>query len=346
MREGNIPVGRIISGLFMVALGLMQFIWAKPAQVQQPNTALQAPPPYVQREKQAPPSITTRLAALRSRAEKEGWTFAVGYTAPMNIPLERLTGVKIPPNLAELALVQNKTATQLLGSPAFAALTQTTARRACTVTNPEFDWRQNGAGTPVEDQKNCGSCWAFATAAAFEGNYELNHGMVVHVSEQQILDCDTKYSCLGGWWAFDYIKSGGGLTSAASYPYTAIQGMCLVKPKLYREDIWGFVANNGSIPTVDEIKAALCSHGPIVVAVRATDAFLSYVGGVFNEHDPQCKRDGKCVNHAITIVGWDESKKAWIIKNSWGDLWGIRGYMYISYDTNDIGYMAAWVETL
>lgn len=345
-RDGNIQVGRIVSGVIVVAMGLMQFIWAKPAQIQLPNASAQASPPYSQREKQAPSAIAARLLALRARAEKEGWRFVVGYTAAMDIPLDQLTGVKVPPNLGELAFVQNKTAMQVLANKEFVLRTQSTARRACSANALGFDWRQNGADTPVQDQKTCGSCWAFATAAAFESNYELNDGRVVHVSEQQILDCDSKYSCLGGWWAFDYIRSSGGLTSAANYPYTAKQGMCQVKPKLYREDIWGFVAQNGSTPSVDEIKSALCSHGPIVVAVKATDAFQSYVSGVFNEHDPQCKGDGKCVNHAITIVGWDESKKAWIIKNSWGDMWGIRGYMYISYDSNDIGYMAAWVETL
>jgi len=57
------------------------------------------------------------------------------------------------------------------------------------------------------------------------------------------------------------------------------------------------------------------------------------------------------VNHAVTLIGWDEDKHAWLIKNSWGQGWGEpagsgtqRGYMWISYDSNNIGYGAAWVE--
>ena len=352
--KGN--VGRVVTILVLVALGLSQFLWSKPAQVKQPSAAARPSFPNAQLdEKQAPPAIKAKLTELRSRAIKEQWTFTVGYTGFVKrvflegLHLEQLTGLQVPPNLAELAVAQNNTATQLLG-------TRNVARRApkdCSL-RPEFDWRKYGAETPVEDQGNCGSCWAFATAAAFESNYELQtqtKNVAPHVSEQQILDCDRKYGCAGGWWAFDYIKSVGGLTSAALYPYTAMQGVCQdkQKQKLYLEDTWGFVKGNGSTPTVNEIKAALCTHGPIVVAVKATEAFQYYQDdqdNVFNEHDPQCKGDGNCVNHAVVIVGWDESKNAWIIKNSWGNMWGIGGYMYIKYGSNDIGYMAAWVETL
>ena len=305
---------------------------------------------YVQREQTASPAIVSKLSALRSRTQSEHWTFRVGYTKALDTPLEKLVGVVPPANLAEIASAQNAKASDFLKSAQFALQAQSPNRNACQATAAAFDWRRHGGETPVEDQKSCGSCWAFATAAAFESNYEINSGKIVDVSEQQILDCDTRYSCKGGWWSFDYIKQSGGLTSNKQYPYTASQGTCQQKPKLYLEDMFGFVRDNGSTPTPDEIKAAMCAHGPIVVAVKATDAFQAYVDGVFNEHDPSCNisasnPDGACINHAVVIFGWDDSKRAWLIKNSWTENWGMNGYMYISYDSNNIGYMAAWVET-
>ena len=50
------------------------------------------------------------------------------------------------------------------------------------------------------------------------------------------------------------------------------------------------------------------------------------------------------VNHGVTLVGWDDSKQAWRIKNSWGPGWGESGYMWIAYNTNKIGYGASWVQ--
>ncbi|HOA06363.1 MAG TPA: C1 family peptidase, partial [Spirochaetota bacterium] len=48
-------------------------------------------------------------------------------------------------------------------------------------------------------------------------------------------------------------------------------------------------------------------------------------------------------NHAIVIVGWDDSKKSFLIKNSWGEDWGEKGYMWIEYGCNNIGRGASYI---
>jgi hypothetical protein len=96
---------------------------------------------------------------------------------------------------------------------------------------------------------------------------------------------------------------------------------------------------------VDRLKDALCKFGPLAVTVLATDAFQAYTGGdIFNE----CASGD--INHAVTLIGWDDDKQAWLIKNSWGTGWGDtcgygseRGYMWIAYGCNKIGAYAAWV---
>src|SRR5262249_39263695 len=101
------------------------------------------------------------------------------------------------------------------------------------------------------------------------------------------------------------------------------------------------------IPTVPQLKTALLEHGPLVVLVRVTDAFKAYRGGVFNE------RERGEVNHAVTLIGWDDSKKAWLIQNSWGSDWGTKirldntdfgGFMWIAWNSNSVGKYAAWLD--
>jgi hypothetical protein len=82
-------------------------------------------------------------------------------------------------------------------------------------------------------------------------------------------------------------------------------------------------------------------HGPITVCVYADSAFMSYGGGVFNAST------GTYVNHAVVLVGWDDSQGeegVWFMRNSWGQWWGEGGYMRIAYDTSLIGYNALYLD--
>jgi len=70
---------------------------------------------------------------------------------------------------------------------------------------------------------------------------------------------------------------------------------------------------------------------PISVALNANN-WGSYASGVFNN---KCSQTS--VNHAVVVVGWNKSKGNWLIKNSWGTNWGVRGvsggsrgYMWLS----------------
>jgi cathepsin L len=129
-----------------------------------------------------------------------------------------------------------------------------------------------------------------------------------------------------------------GVATETAYPYTATDTACKPVPKIYYVTTWGYVIPTGGIPSVDQMKAALCEHGPLAIAVRVTDAFQAYTSGVFNE------KAAGAINHAITLIGWDDKKHAWLIKNSWGTGWGEAGFMWIDYDSNSVGDGAAWVD--
>lgn len=223
-----------------------------------------------------------------------------------------------------------------------------------------FDWRAKGGVTPVKDQGNCGSCWAFGTVAPLESAIKINEGITVDLSEQWLVSCNketypdgTPWGCDGGWWAHDYHqwkagKCGGfGAILEEDFPYQAYnvpcEGSCDNHEHLYIIESWGYVGAQNDVAQTNAIKQAIEKYGPVSAAVRATDDWSDYddESGVYNNH-----ASGK-VNHAITIVGWDDdlgSKGAWIIKNSWGTNWGYEGYMYIEYGCSSVGYAANFVD--
>ncbi|MBN1501496.1 MAG: hypothetical protein JW982_15155 [Spirochaetes bacterium] len=212
-----------------------------------------------------------------------------------------------------------------------------------------FNWRDNGGLTSVKFQGRCGSCWAFAAMAQLEGVYKIVYKKDLDFSEQYIIDCarikgsQDCGSCSGGYYPFvlQFLTTEGGAILEKDVPYKGSNQSCRVKPdRTYSVAGWGRLAEN-DIPSVENIKEALCKYGPIVASVKVTELFQAYTGGIFDEH---AKVSGKLdTNHAILIVGWDDAKKAFLIKNSWGEYWGEKGYMWIEYNCNNIGRGASWI---
>ena len=199
-----------------------------------------------------------------------------------------------------------------------------------------IDWRGQSKVTPVKNQGQCGSCWAFATVGSLEAlNLILGNSEELY-SEQDLVDCSYNVpgsscsACNGGWpsGAMKWLSQSG-IVRDSDYPYKEDytgQSQC---PNLPRASLKIGGAGTVAQGNTDELSRAVAIQ-PVVVCIDASN-WGQYTSGIFND----CQEDVNSADHAVLLVGYTED--AWIIKNSWGTGWGEEGYIRLARPGNTCG---------
>lgn len=224
------------------------------------------------------------------------------------------------------------------------------------------DWRSKGVVTAVNDQKECGSCWAFSIAHQMESAFAMATGKLLNLSEQQILSCDENCvdgigdcGCDGGDVVSGsaWVQQGDGLPTLEDYPDTSsatgLSGTCQtgVRPAVKLQnysyavpfcDHSRDVRDERPCDAQDEVALAkvVASRGPVSISLTWGPGWWNYKGGVY---DLSCSNTVADIDHAMQIVGYDMSgdKPYWIVRNTFGLDFGISGYIHMAMGKNKCG---------
>ncbi|XP_076844522.1 cathepsin K-like [Brachyhypopomus gauderio] len=199
-----------------------------------------------------------------------------------------------------------------------------------------IDYRKLGYVSPVKNQGSCGSCWAFSSVGALEGQLVKTTGQLVELSPQNLVDCVTENEGCGGGYmtnAFNYVHVNRGIDSEVSYPYVGTDQQCAYNKSGKAAECRGFKeVQKGSERA---LMSAVAKVGPVSVGIDAMQStFQFYKSGVY--YDPNCDKEN--INHAVLAVGYGitpKGKKYWIVKNSWGEEWGKKGYILMARNRNN-----------
>jgi hypothetical protein len=234
---------------------------------------------------------------------------------------------------------------------------------------PSIDWRLTPVVTPVKNQGQCGSCWAFSVAETVESSYVLKTGIAygVTLSPQQIASCATACDGCGGGWTqdgYDYLQTVPGLASDWFWPYAqglTPSGSCtdasctqscsahniskLTPDEFY---IGHYAAISGFQYATPECNdecenqdltklAQSLEKGPVSICVNA-GAWDDYVSGVMTASG--CGGGAAyLIDHCVQLVGFNNTAENpyWIVRNSWDTTWGMDGYIHLQFDANTCG---------
>jgi cathepsin L len=218
----------------------------------------------------------------------------------------------------------------------------------------QVDWRKRGVVTPVKSQGMCGSCWAFASAAVLESHIAMQTNILMELSEQQLVSCAPNHLHCGGdggcsgataeiafqhvqelgivsEWSFGYQSGSNGSNVTCALPVHEYTSRIMRNKTMYKDSV-ATISGYVSLATNDYqvLMNAVAKLGPVAVSVAASP-WKFYQGGVFDV--PWNSSGASDINHLVVLDGYGTDRNTgedfWLVRNSWGPLWGERVYIRV-----------------
>jgi len=212
----------------------------------------------------------------------------------------------------------------------------------------EWDWRNVSGLNYCSPNRNqhipvyCGSCWVFGSLGALNDRFNVarkNRWPMTMLSPQEIIDCNGKGSCQGGEVGnvYEHAKQNG-LVEEGCNNYKAVNGKC--DPFHRCGTCWPescdpvqnytkyYVKDYGQLSGRLNMMSEIHNRGPIACSIGATSNFeFNYTSGIYAEYSDLPS------NHIVSVSGWgfdqDSKTEYWIVRNSWGDAFGEKGWFRV-----------------
>ena len=201
---------------------------------------------------------------------------------------------------------------------------------------PSVDLRPNCS--PVEDQGSIGSCTANSLVGALEYIEKKDKDVFTDLSRLFLYYNERKLEGTvnqdSGAQLRDGIKvlASQGICSEKNWPYTISKFTNKPTAACYKEGLTHIIESYQRIVTLNDMKTCLANLYPFVFGFTVYESFESQEVATTGIVPMPSHDESVLGGHAVLAVGYDDSKKMVLVRNSWGTSWGIQGYFWMPYD--------------